>query len=456
MTNSPSSTRPRWFGTDGIRALAGEGLLAPDAVWRIGRALALFAREHTEGEAPRVLIAMDSRPSGPELIATLAAAMSSEGARVLECGILPTPALAWLTGEGDFDLGIMVSASHNPAPYNGIKPFVDGGRKLSLEEERTIEALLDDLPASMGTPDMPPRDMKARHRYLDATAAWLREEGDLEGLHLVVDLAHGAATTTAPFLLRELGARVTLLHAAGEGVINEACGSEHPEAWLESIADAKPDAALAFDGDADRIILATGCGQRLDGDDILSILAEAAKARGGIPGNTVVSTVMANLGLEDRLAELDARLVRAPVGDRHVAEAMRTTGSAMGGEPSGHIVLPRSDLDGAPLIGDALVAAVRVLQAVKRLDTDLATLRAKRPRHPQKLIGVRVEARRPLESWTALQEAMKQIEHEFDGSGRLVVRYSGTEPLLRIMAEGRDALRVEAAVETLRRVAEAG
>ena len=451
-----SSPPARWFGTDGIRAIAGEGPLTPASVLLIGRALAQHARSRAAGADPRILIAMDPRPSGPGLVAQLAGGMAHEGAHVLEAGILPTPALAWLTAEGGFDLGVMVSASHNAEPYNGIKPFLSSGRKLSEADELSIELALASL-ESAGEPSSPPRDMKARFRYLDATTAWLAKDGDLSGLHLVVDLSGGAATTTAPFILDALGARTTILHGAGEGVINENCGSQHPESMLAALAETKADAGIAFDGDADRVLIATPGGQMLDGDDMLSILAEDAKERGGLPGGAVVSTVMSNLGLEERMQSLVGRLERTPVGDRHVAERMVEVGSHFGGEPSGHVVLLRDDLPGEAVpIGDALVAAVRVLQAARRLGTDLDALRARRPRYPQTLVGVRVTEKRPIEEWPELRDEIAAQEEALAGVGRLIVRYSGTEPLLRIMAEGKQAEAVDAAVEAIRAVAAAG
>ncbi len=451
-----SSPPARWFGTDGIRALVGEGPLTPASVLLIGRALARHARMQAAGAAPRILIAMDPRPSGPDLVAQLAGGMAHEGAHVLEAGILPTPALAWLTAEGAFDLGVMVSASHNAEPYNGIKPFLSSGRKLSEADELSIELELASL-ESAGKAASPPRDMKARFRYLDATTAWLAKDGDLSGMHLVVDLSAGAATTTAPFVLDALGARTTVLHAAGEAVINENCGSQHPEAMLAALAEARADVGIAFDGDADRVLFATPGGEMLDGDDMLSILAEDATLRGGLPGDAVVSTVMSNLGLEERMADLGGRLERTPVGDRQVAHRMVQIGSHFGGEPSGHVVLLRDDLPGGTVpIGDALVAAVRILQAARRLGADLDALRARRPRYPQTLVGVRVAEKRPIGDWPALHDEIAAQERALDGIGRLVVRYSGTEPLLRIMAEGKQAEAVDAAVEAIRKVAAGG
>ncbi len=452
-----SSAPLHWFGTDGIRNVAGEGPLSGEGIARIGRAFGRFAASRADGQTPRILLAGDPRPSTPDVIRGLTGAMESVGARPIELGVVPTPALAWLTADGGYDLGVMVSASHNPPEYNGIKPFLTSGRKLTRAEEEGIEALLAEVDASP-VPLDPPRDMKARARYVESTVALLAEAGRLDGMRIVIDLAAGAATTTAPDVLKALGAEVVPLHAAGSREINDDCGSQHPGSWLAAVEAEGADAGLAFDGDADRILVATPKGELLDGDDILAILAQDAHAAGGVPAGSVVSTVMANLGLEERLADFGATLLRTPVGDRQVAERMRASGAAFGGEPSGHVVLARADLPTSEpaLIGDALVAGVKVLQAARRLGTSLGELRAARPRIPQLLIGVRVEERRPIAEWPRLRDEIAAQEAKLAGAGRLVIRYSGTEPLLRIMAEGRDAAQVEAAVEAIRQAAEAG
>jgi len=429
----------QFFGTDGIRDLAGQGRLAPEHVARAGRALARFAVE-TGSAAPRVCIGRDPRPSGEELTARLASALAQAGASVEDLGVVPSPVAAWSVVDRGYDLGIAVSASHNPPDYNGIKPFSRRGEKLTVEDERRIEALM--LADDGGEPTRVPLEgVGGASRYVAATTGWLREGGGLNGLRLVVDLSAGAATTTAPDVLRALGADVHLLHEAGSRSINEACGSEHPAAWLE-VVRRQGGVGLAFDGDADRILLADEDGEILDGHDALAILAQDWQGRGCLPGDVVVSTVMANLGLEERLGTLGARLERTGVGDRNVAVRMRETGAALGGEPSGHVVIER---DGA-LIGDALVAGVRILQAARRLGASLAELRRETPRYPQLLVNVRVRERRPIEELGDLARTIREVEDDFGERGRLVVRYSGTEPLLRIMAEGKDQAEVEQAV----------
>jgi phosphoglucosamine mutase len=438
-----------WFGTDGIRDLAGQGRLAPDALARIGRALVRFAA--SDGRAPRVAIARDPRPSGSGLVATLAAHMSAEGAEVVAGGVLPTPAVAWWTAAEGFDLGVAVSASHNPPDYNGVKPFARGGRKLTEAEEADVEARIEAARplAAEGEAGLDPA---VGWRYADAAARGLAAGGRLDGVHLVVDLAAGAATTTAPAVLRALGAIVTPLHPASSRAINDACGSEHPGSLRRALL-AQPGAlGLAFDGDADRMLLFDEERVELDGDDALAALATAARHVGAPVGDLVVSTVMANGGLESYLRDLGMELVRTPVGDRHVAQAMRAREAVLGGEPSGHLVLPHP---GAPdaLVGDGVVAAVRVLQAARALGRPLTDVRALWTRWPQRLENVRLPVRRDLESWDAFRRAMAVEERDLAGRGRLVVRWSGTEPLLRIMVEAREAALVDRAVDALARAA---
>jgi phosphoglucosamine mutase len=433
------------FGTDGIRDLAGQGHLAPDVVRRIGHGLARFAG----GEGATVVLGRDPRPSGRELGRILAGAFSAAGLQVEDLGVVPTPVVAWTVAHRGLDLGLALSASHNPPDYNGIKPFARGGRKLEPEEEHRIEAWADLAPAAASV-EAEWRPVDGAGAYVDATTPWLAIGGRLDGLRLVVDLAAGAATATAVPVLEGLGATVLALHPANARAINDGCGTEHPEAWLAALRAMPGALGLAFDGDADRVLLADENADIVDGDDILQILAQdALEERGEVPSGKVVGTVMANLGLEERLRELHVDLERTAVGDRQVAGRMRELGAVFGAEPSGHVVLERE----RALIGDGLVAGVRVLQALRRLGCSLSELRSQTPRYPQLLVGVRVGERRPLDEVPAIQDALASAEARLGKHGRLVVRYSGTEPLLRIMAEGHDAAEVSAVVEDLARIA---
>lgn len=446
------------FGTDGIRDRAGEGRLTPTRVMALGRALARFAARRALGRAPRVALGRDPRPSGMELLSQLTSGLAAEGAEVDDLGLVPTPAIAWASAAWGYDLGVMLSASHNPEADNGIKPFTLGGRKLSVEEEGEVESLLGALPADSVRHAAHARVPTAgAARYAAETQAFLADGPSLVGLHVVLDLAAGAMSKAAVDVLKGLGARVEALHPAGSRPINAGCGSEHPRAWLDAVQEARADAGLAFDGDGDRVLVADGEGGLLDGDDLLAILAEDLAARGLLPGRVVVATVMSNLGLEERLGSLGLVLERTPVGDRHVAERMRALAAPLGGEASGHVVLARPLPAGqAALLGDGLVAGVRVLQAARRLRRSLAGLRAQRARYPQVLRNLLAHGRRELEAWPELRAAIAAEEQAFGSAGRVLVRWSGTETLLRIMVEGRDAAAVEAAVARLEQVARAG
>jgi phosphoglucosamine mutase len=280
---------------------------------------------------------------------------------------------------------------------------------------------------------------------------------DLSGLRVMLDCANGATHRAGPAIFERLGAEVEAIAIDPDGRnINADCGSTHVDRLAARIEGSEATIGFAFDGDGDRVLVADAAGQLLDGDDLLAILAEDAVQRGALPGRTVVATVMSNLGLEDRLRTLGARLERTPVGDRNVAERMRALHAPFGGEASGHVVLARPlPGGGSALLGDALVAGVRVLQAARRLGKTLSVLRAQRPRYPQVLRNVRMKERRPLESWDALQRAIRAEESRLGTRGRVLVRYSGTEPLLRIMVEGQDAAEVERSIASLEQVARA-
>lgn len=360
-----------FFGTDGIRDRAGEGRLTADNVRRVGSAVASFARERF-GAAVRVGVARDPRPSGPSIVAGLVEGLAGGGAAaapVGDAGVLPTPALAWAVAAGLFDVGVMVTASHNPAPDNGIKVLLRGGRKTSPEEEAEIEAR---MPAAVPASGAVAARVVARpdvlDRYLAAAVVRLSAGGRLDGVRLVVDCANGATRGTARRVLEALGATVvTPVGADPAGTINDGCGTEHPAAWRAAVraaCDGGQDVVggLAFDGDGDRVLLCDEAGEVLDGDVMLHLLALDLHGRGALPGPRVVSTSMANLGLEEVLAARGIALDRTDVGDRHVAERMRATGAVLGGEPSGHVLLA---WDGA-LIGDGVVAGVASLQAARR------------------------------------------------------------------------------------------
>lgn len=434
-----------FFGTDGVRDEFGKGRLSAANLPRIGRALGAFARGvAANGTPPRVFLARDTRESGPALLAGIAAGLEAEGARAEDGGVMPTPAIAWWATTGECDLAIALTASHNPPRFNGIKVFLPGGRKTSPDEEADLDA---GIRAAKAPPKAAARvapRTDALPAYVDAAAKWLEPGGRLDGLRLVVDCANGATQATAPAVLGRLGAAVLPLAVTGRG-INEGCGTENPAAWIDAILRARADGGLAFDGDGDRVLLCDRTGRILDGDPVLHLLALEFKARGALPGDLVVGTVMANLGLESVLRRSGIHLERTPVGDRYVAQRMRETGAALGGEQSGHVVLRWGDA----LIGDGLVAGVRALQAAKSRGLTLEQAREATPRFPQVLHNVPVATKVPLEDAPAFLAAVKREEDGLKGDGRVVVRYSGTEPLLRIMVEAKERATVDAVIARL-------
>ncbi len=433
-----------FFGTDGIRDEFGKGRLSAENLGRIGRALGAFARGVAKGARPRVFVGRDTRESGPALLSGIAAGLAAEGALAEDGGVMPTPAIAWWATTGACDLAVALTASHNPAEFNGVKVFLPGGRKTAPDEEEGLDrAIRAAKETSKGAVAIAPRK-DALPAYLDAAVRWLETGGRLDGLRLVVDCANGATRETAPAVLSRLGAVVLCAEVEGRA-INQGCGTENPAAWIDAVRRARVDGGLAFDGDGDRVLLCDADGRILDGDPLLHLLALEFKARSALPGNLVVGTVMANMGLETALLSNGIRLERTPVGDRYVAERMRETGAALGGEQSGHVVLKWGDA----LIGDGLVAGVRALQAARSRGLSLAAARDATPKYPQVLKNVRVARKVPLDETLAFSAAVKREEAALAGSGRVVVRYSGTEPLLRIMVEAKDRAVVDDVVARL-------
>jgi phosphoglucosamine mutase len=433
-----------WFGTDGIRGVA-NARLSPDLALRVGRAL---GRRLPEGGI--VLIGRDTRRSGPLLEDALAAGLASAGSTALRLGVTPTPGVAWAVRERGAAAGVVISASHNPFPDNGIKIFASDGYKLPDAEEEALEALLDDdrdLPtgADIGTsgPAAP---------HVEEYADWLAAaaEADVSGLRIVVDCANGAATTVAPILFERLGARVEIVAAEPNGVnINVDCGSTHLDYVAERVRRGGADLGIAFDGDADRVLFVAGDGGHVDGDHILTLLARDARSRGRLPGDLVVLTSMANLGAHRALEDLGCRTVVTDVGDRYVLEAMRSHGSVLGGEQSGHVI----SLD-RQTTGDGLLTAVLVLGALARSDVSMGEARAAVTKFPQILIGVPADRAR-LSDCAPIWDQVAQVEAALGRDGRVVLRASGTEPLVRVMVEAADEeacrTRAEELAETVAR-----
>ncbi|MBI4576943.1 MAG: phosphoglucosamine mutase [Planctomycetes bacterium] len=450
MSEEPASEQARHgepqqvFGTDGVRGRAGEGDLAPGRLLALARAVGAQLQGACATGRPRVLLARDSRVTSDGIAALLAAGLMAQGVDAEDAGILPTPGLCRATARLGYALGLVVSASHNPAEDNGVKLVGPDGRKAPDAFEREVERRL-----ARGDPGAPGAPLAwGALRRVDLREAYLGElagaagAGALAGMRVVLDAAHGATGPCAAEAFRRAGARVVALNEDPDGArINDGCGALHPESLCERARLERADLGCAFDGDGDRAILADSEGHLLDGDHVLAILARALRARGRLTGDTVVGTVMANVGLEVSLRELGVRLQRTPVGDRHVADAMAAGGYALGGEQSGHIIL--SDGDRSPLTGDGLRTALTMAALVRAEGKDLRELARCLRKYPQTLVNVRVGKRPPLEEVPEVRAAARRARAVLGSEGRLVLRYSGTEPLARVMVEGPDMAQVE-------------
>jgi len=425
------------FGTDGIRGAAGTPPLDAATVARVGAALARVAGTG----APRVLIGRDTRESGPEIETALTRGISSEGGSVVSLGVVPTPAVAYLTRSEGFDLGIVISASHNPFHDNGIKVFSGAGEKFSEAQEQRIEAIVADASWQVPAGDHAPgTDAELTAHYVAHLRQILDGAASLAGAPIVVDCAHGATTTIAPALFTALGFDVRPIGNAPDGRnINEGCGSTAMEALQTAVVATGARLGVAFDGDGDRALFVDHHGHRVDGDAVMLICADQLRRESALPGGAIVATVMSNIGLEIALKERGVELVRCPVGDKYVMEEMLKRGLALGGEQSGHVIFA-SHL----FTGDGIATALHVLRAMIATGHELATLAATLTSYPQVLVNVRVRERSDISQVPAVAAALREVEARLEGHGRLLVRYSGTEPLLRIMLEGRDQAEIRA------------
>jgi len=428
----------KYFGTDGVRGVANRDL-TPELAFRIGRAEGNLAAARASGR-PKVLIGRDTRISGEMLEAALTAGLLSAGADVYRLGIISTPGVAWLTKTLQADAGIMITASHNPVEDNGIKIFGPDGFKLTDEEEEQIERLLDEpedklpRPVGGGVGRLLDAAEKAED-YLNHLSGTI--QGDLQGLKVVLDCAHGAASYHAPRLFRRLGAEVWVIGAEPDGInINDGVGSTHPSRLQEEVKRQRADVGLAFDGDADRLIAVDEEGQIVDGDYIMCILARSLKEQGRLAKNTLVTTVMSNIGLYQAMRELGIDTEQTAVGDRYVLEKMLEGGFVIGGEQSGHVIL----LD-YNTTGDGMLTALQLVQVIRQSGKTLGQLKQVMRKFPQVLHNVRLKRAEAKTSWQqhpAIMEAIGELERRLGDAGRVLVRPSGTEPLLRIMAEGPD------------------
>jgi phosphoglucosamine mutase len=424
----------RFFGTDGVRGTVGEAPITPEFVLRLGHAAGRVLARQAEGARPTVLIGKDTRVSGYMLEAALEAGFASAGVDTLLCGPLPTPAVAYLTRAQRLSAGVVISASHNPYPDNGIKFFSALGKKLPDEVESRIEAELDKPLACVDSHGLGKarRLEDAAGRYIEFCKSTFPNSLDLRGLKLVVDCAHGAAYHVAPAVFHELGAEVCSIGVEPNGFnINDGVGAVHPEALVHAVQEAGADLGIALDGDADRLILVDGEGRRYNGDQLLYVIVRDRMREGPVAG--AVGTLMTNFALERRLAELKVPFARAKVGDRYVLEMLEARGWSLGGEGSGHLLC----LD-RHTTGDGIVSALQVLAAMRRSGRTLAQLTEDLPLMPQSLVNVRVASDLDWKSYRPLAEALERVQRELDSSGRVLIRPSGTEPVLRVMVEAPD------------------
>jgi len=434
----------QYFGTDGIRGRTNAGVMTAGIAMKVGQAAG--TRFLRGSHRHRVVIGKDTRLSGYMLENAMVAGFTSVGMDVILLGPMPTPAVALLTRELRADVGVMISASHNRYEDNGIKLFGPDGFKLSDEDEETIEAMLaQDLPlAESALIGRARRIDDARGRYIHAVKGSVPHNVRLDGLKIVVDCANGAAYQVAPSAIWELGAEVIAIGVQPNGKnINEKCGSTHVELLQETVVASGADIGIALDGDADRLIVVDEKGQVVDGDQLMALIGTQLAARGELRGGGVVATVMSNLGLERFLAAQGLTLERTKVGDRHVLERMKEGGFNVGGEQSGHMIL----MDHATT-GDGTIAALQVLTALVQSGKKASELLHLFDRVPQLLKNVRFSGGKPLEA-ESVKAVIAKAEAQLAGRGRLVIRPSGTEPVIRVMAEGDDAAEVEAVVDEI-------
>ena len=430
----------RLFGTDGVRGKAGVYPLDHETVARLGAALVRAMRTGVDGRSLRFIIGRDTRESGDWIERELGRGVHAEGAAITTAGVIPTPATAYVTRAMGFDAGLVISASHNPFEDNGIKVFSGRGEKFTEALEMQVESIVHDTSWQVPPGGLPPVD---RTDVIDAYIAHTREAlpdpARLGRFRLAIDTANGATTTVAPRLFRELGFDLSVIGDEPDGRnINLNCGSTHPERLAALVREGGHRMGVAFDGDGDRAIFVDRDGRIVDADAVMLMCARHMKAQGRLRGNALVATVMSNIGLEIALRESGIELVRCPVGDKYVMEEMLKRGIAIGGEQSGHVIF--SD---HLFTGDGIATALNVMRVMAETGRELADLAAELVSYPQVLVNVRVKEKKELRSVPAIAASMDRIEEQLAGQGRLLVRYSGTEPLLRVMIEGRDQQEIQ-------------
>jgi phosphoglucosamine mutase len=431
------------FGTDGIRGIANKFPLTPEMVQKIGVSYGVYLNAKFPDRKHTVVVGCDTRISSDMIKAALVSGLTSTGVDVVDVGVVPTPAISYFIREGNFSGGVVVSASHNPYQYNGLKFFNGEGKKFSEAEEGGLELVVFN---KYELPKASPEDIGRvfdGENLVESYEKFLESAGRyLAGLKIGIDCANGATFRIAPHVFKALGAKVFVFNAEPDGKnINENCGALHPEFIAEKVKSLSLDVGFAFDGDGDRCIAVDEQGNVIDGDRIIAILA----AHFSKDSQNVVATVMSNMGLEKFLEEMGMKLYRTPVGDRFVSEKMEEVGAVVGGEQSGHVIIRKFGVT-----GDGILTAVILASIVKSLKKRMSEIASLIKTYPQKLVNVKVKEKPPIEKLEKVQEALKRAENILSGRGRVLVRYSGTEPLLRIMVEAENEGLIDEIIEILR------
>jgi len=432
------------FGTDGIRGIANKEPMTVEVATAVGQALTYWLKNECNIQRPRVLLGKDPRKSGYLFEMAITAGVSSMGGEVLQVGVMPTPGIAYLTSRMRAAAGVMISASHNPAKYNGIKLFDKDGYKLPDESELAIEKIIEDVDLPHAV--MPPDKIGRVRRVSDAVGRYIAHLKEsfprnlsLDGMRVVVDCANGAAYKVGPMVFDELGAEVIEINVNPNGHnINLECGSLAPEILSKEVLKHKANLGITFDGDADRVLLVDHEGSVVDGDQLMAICALDMKRKGKLEHNTVVATVMSNIGFEQAMKAAGITVLRTQVGDRYVIEAMRNGGFGFGGEQSGHMIFYKYCTT-----GDGLMAAIQILRNMLEQGKTLKELANCMTRQPQALESVVVKEKIPVEDLPQVTDTIHAVEEKLGDEGRVLVRYSGTEPLARVMVEGSDQSEIE-------------
>jgi len=435
------------FGTDGMRGLAGAFPLDEKTIFVVGQSLARQFREQT-GREPRFVTGRDTRESGEWIEKAFLAGANSEGAHCESALVITTPGVAYLTKAFDFDAGIVISASHNPFEDNGIKIFAPTGKKIDAETERVIEKDIFENDQIKAENKDYVVDSSRADEFQKSYLEYLTEEFKdlrLENFKMIVDCANGAASALAPSLFERFGAEIVAINCAPDGKnINKDCGSLHLEKLQAKVLEERADFGVAFDGDADRSLFVDEKGNLVDGDAVLWIMAQFLSEHGRLKNDTVVATVMSNIGLEIALNSKKIKLSRTAVGDKYVLEELLKSGSAVGGEQSGHIIFPEKSL-----VGDGMMTTLFLLESLYEKRKSLTEMTEGFTRYPQILVNVKVREKRPFEEVSEIVEASQILENELDGKGRLLLRYSGTENLARVMIEGENQSQIESQAHRL-------